>query len=184
MRTDKPFFLQPILMGMRQKAQSRQSYPEGARAYDPHADSIDELAIFRGRTGLVMPKRPLEASTSALPPSNIRLPSIPNLLHPAPAEVISPSDPRPSYRSDPQHQPVYVADTISSTSAGLPLNWEGLYREIPESTYSYGPGPTYSYAAAAGPTNQSAGDMMLEDRWSSFMHHYAMTGDVPARTHY
>src|ERR1700723_94899 len=118
---------------MRDKAlQSRQSNAEDAKPYNLHVEPYDELAIFGGRTGLVMPKRSLDFFTAVEPPSNIRLPSIPNLLHSPPVEAISPPISHPSYRSDPQPQPVYVANDVTSTSATLPLNWEGLYREIPD----------------------------------------------------
>jgi hypothetical protein len=167
---------------MREKAlQPHQSNPENARPGYPHVESYDELAIFGGRTGLVLPKRPFNTITPAATPSGIRLPSIPNLIHPSPAEVISPSIPHPSYR-DPQPQSAYVVNDTTSRSAGLPSNWEGLHREIPESSY-YGPGTTYS-DPRAGPANLPGEGVMLEDRWSSFMHHYAMMGDVQPRTRY
>jgi hypothetical protein len=168
-------------MTMRKKAlQSRQSNFEEAKPDYPPVEPYDELAIFGGRTGLVMPKRQLDVTTPAEPSSGIRLPSIPNLLHPPPTEVIRPSVSNLSYRSDLQPQSYVVND---ATSAGLPLNWEGLYREIPEPSYSYGPGTNYSNSAA-GPADPPADSVMLEDRWSSFMHHYTMMGDVQTRTHY
>jgi hypothetical protein len=64
---------------MREK--SRQSKPKGANTSYPPGESFDELAIFGGRTRLVLPKRPL--NTAALP-SSIRLPSIPHLLYTSP----------------------------------------------------------------------------------------------------
>ena len=165
---------------MREKAlQSRQANSKDARTGCPPGESFDELAIFGGRTGLVLPKRPLNIATSIMPPSGIRLPSIPNLLHPAPAGAVSPSVSHPPYRSDPLPQSVYSVNDTTSLSAEIPSNWEGLYREIPESSY-YGPGSAYS--DAAGPANPPGDDLMLEDRWSSFMHHYAMIGDPQTLT--
>jgi len=169
---------------MRNKAlQSRQSSYEDAKSYHPLVESYDELEIFGGRTGLVMPKRALDGITPAGPSSGIRLPSIPNLLHPPSNEVIS-SVSQPPYRSDPEPQSVYVSShATSSTSAGSPLNWEGLYREIPDSPYSYAQGINYSNTTA-GPVNSPAEGIMLEDRWSSFMQHYALAGDVQIQTHH
>jgi len=173
----------PILQTMRKKAlQSRQSDLDDDKPDHPCIEPYDELAIFGGRTGLVMPQRQLNVATPAEPSSGIRLPSIPNLLHPPPTEVMRPSVSHPSCRSDLQPQS-YVVNEATSTSTGLSLNWEGLYREIPEPSYSYGPGTNYS-DAAAGPANLPTDGVMLEDRWSSFMHHYAMMGDVQTRAHY
>jgi hypothetical protein len=69
-----------------------------------------------------------------------------------------------------------------SMSTDIPSNWEGLYREIPESSY-YGVGMAYSNPTV-GPTNPPGEGVMLEDRWSSFMHHYAVIRDVQPPTRY
>jgi hypothetical protein len=162
---------------MHEKAlQSRRSNFENAKLSYPQVEPYDELAIFGGRTGLVMPKRTFNAKGSGAASSSIRLPSIPNLLHPSPTEMLPPSVPHHAYRSETQLQSVHVNDATST-----PVNWEGLYREIPESSY-YGHGTAYSNAAA-GPANPPGEGVMLEDRWSSFMHQYAL-GDAQARTRY
>ena len=165
---------------MREK--SHQSSPKGVNTSCPPGESFDELAIFGGRTGLVLPKRPLNTAAPVTLPSGIRLPSIPHLLHTSPSEVMAPSITSPTYRSDPQPQSIYAVNNPMSMSTDIPSNWEGLYREIPESSY-YGAGVTYSNPAA-GPANPPGGSVTLEDRWSSFMHHYAMIGDVQPPTRY
>lgn len=163
---------------MQEKAlQSRRSNFENAKLSYQQVEPYDELAIFGGRTGLVMPKRSLNVIGSGATSSSIRLPSIPNLLHPSPTEVLPPSVPHHAYRSETQPQSVHVVNDTTLP----PMNWEGLYREIPESTY-YGPGTAYSNAAAS-PVNPPGEGVMLEDRWSSFMHQYAL-GDAQARTRY
>jgi len=168
----------PILLTMREKTlQSRQSNTDDAKPGYPRIEPYDELAIFIGRMGLVLPKRPVNARTSVTLPSAIRLPSIPNLLRPH--EETSPSLSHYPHRS--AAQPGYVGSDSISTSTAFPLNWESLHREIPESTY-YGSGTTHSDTTVS-PVNPP-GDAMLEDRWSSFMHHYAMMGDVQTRSRY
>ena len=177
-------FSQPILLRMREKAlQSRQPNLEDGRldSYSP-VEPFDEIAIFAGRTGLVKPKHSFDVVSPVEPPSGIRLPSIPNLLHPPLAGIVPPPVSHSSYRSDPNPQSAYIANDTTTTSADLPLNWEGLYREIPSPSYHYGTEGTYP--DTAGPTNAPTEGVMLEDRWSSFMHHYAMIGDVQSRTHY
>jgi hypothetical protein len=75
----------------------------------------------------------------------------------------------PTYCSNPQPQSIYVTNNPMSMSTDIPLNWEGLYCEIPKLSY-YRVGVAYSNPAA-GPTNILGEGVMLEDRWSSFMHH-------------
>ncbi|KAF7974586.1 hypothetical protein HWV62_11856 [Athelia sp. TMB] len=160
----------PILNGMLEKGrQARQSALLNT-ARTP-VESYDELAIFGGRTGLVLPKgnaNDHSASVSNSPPFNIDpflLPAMPSLLPDArtPTGTVF-----PSALGDPQQ--LYFMD---DEDLSAPDSWEGLYREIPEPSYSYG--ASVVNPGFTGPANP-LGEAMLEDRWSSFMHQYALLG--------
>lgn len=167
-------------MGMLEKAtQARQS----ARVKPGHlpVEPYDELAIFGGKSGLVLPKRPPETTTIHEAALDLRLPSLSRLLGIPESDVTSNSV--SSFRTGPGAQSLYFTeDEPMAAPGGLPANWERLYREIPEPSYSFQGATTYSNSDKVfGPANPP-GEAMLEDRWSSFMHQYAMMG--PARPTY
>lgn len=136
-------------------------------------ESYDELAMFGGRTGLVLPKRSTSDPATFPDPNPFLLPTTPSARTPTGR----------GFAHDPQHQELYFMDDDEdlSISTGAPDTWEGLYREVSEPSYSYGAGVTLNAhangntgAGVTGPANPP-GEAMLEDRWSTFMHQYAMT---------
>lgn len=149
-------------------------------------EPYDELAMFGGRTGLVLPKSTATAEPAASISSAAFDPN-PFLLPTPPAHL--PGARTPTGREfvpDSQNQGLYFMDEEEELSfdVGAPATWEGLYREVPEPSYSYGAsvglnahaiGHAGTGAGVSGPANPP-GEAMLEDRWSTFMHQYAMTG--------
>ena len=139
----------------------------------PHIEPYDELAIFGGRAGLVMPKHSSQPSTKDTP-EIIRIPTIPNLNQPPQSDSRSGG----VYPLDDHILQDPFKEQLLSTSDSLPSNWENLYREISEPSFSHGLGNTCMNAGAA-PRSSHGELVMLEDRWSSFMHQYGMLGQVP-----
>lgn len=140
-------------------------------------EPYDELAIFGGRSGLVLPKghtpNPMATSSAhtsiPLDPNPFLLPTMPSLM----PDARTPTDHGfSSALGDPQ-QLYYMDDE----DLNAPDAWERLYREVPEPSYSYGAGVSNANVGlgATGPANPP-GEAMLEDRWSTFMHQYTMTG--------
>lgn len=170
---------------MRQKArQGRHTVPSHGITIKPgypHIEPYDELAIFGGRAGLVMPTRSSQPSSNLSTPEPIRIPSIPN-LHPPPQTNSRSGD---FYSPDDQILQDLFREQPPPTSGGLPSNWENLYREIPEPSFSHGFGNTHMDTGAV-PRNSLGEGVMLEDRWSSFMHQYGMLGQVqlPPQSHF
>lgn len=164
---------------MRQKVlQARHMNLDEFRPGYPHVEPYDELAMFGGRTGLVLPKRASPAPTSILPPTR-RQPAIPNIPPPsltAPNSLVIPDN---LFRNNTRALHDLFADETLTTFESLPPNWENLYREIPEPSYSYGMGNSFPNAPQ-GLANPPGDGVMLEDRWSSFMHQYGtgMLGQV------
>lgn len=140
-------------------------------------EPYDELAMFGGRTGLVLPKGTASDTTAAVTtyaPAPIdsnpfHLPTIPSLL---PGAFTPSTQQFPSTLGDLQEL-YFMDDEEFSTSD----TWEGLYREVPEPSYRYGAGVTVPNIGlgVTGPANPP-GEAMLEDRWSTFMHQYALNG--------
>lgn len=158
---------------MRQKAiQAQKSYHRrpGESVVDYTNISFDdELAIFGGRTRLVAPKRSFE-----------RLPTTtPSVVRPAAAESGLARDHSSgrsqSYVHNRGHTQRHSHAPLAEVThpADLSIGWEGLYREIPEPSYGSGTGDSGAMHTA----NSLGEGFMLDDRWSSFMHHYGILSD-------
>lgn len=161
---------------MRQKArQSRYIVPSqgNIKSGQPHNEPYDELAIFGGRAGLVMPKHSSQSSSTKGTTEPIRIPTIPNLNQPPQSDSGSGG----VYPPDDQILQDLLKEQPLSASDSLPSNWENLYREVSEPTFSHGLGNAFMNTGAA-PRSSHGEFVMLEDRWSSFMHQYGMLGQV------
>lgn len=166
-------------MRMHEKAMQARQTTLVKQGY-PRVEPYDELAIFGGRTGLVLPKRTPSSTSAASSSSVLQMPSIPpvpKLVHRSSSDAATPTGITFPGIAQPQ-QMYFIEDEDYSASAGLPTNWEGLYREVPDVSYSYGPTASTYTNAVVGPANPPGEGVMLEDRWSSFMHQYAMIGQT------
>jgi hypothetical protein len=73
---------------------------------------------------------------------------------------------QPHFTSIPEIREVVDYD-LGDTGLGLPLEFEGLYREVS--------GPQYPRAPSLySPQQGQQNGLMLEDRWSSFMHNMTL----------
>lgn len=173
-------------MTMHRKALlARQQVVEDPKTGFPTVEPYDELAMFGGRTGLVLPKRPLASNKVPFMNStrDFQITSIPSSSQSRSAAVMAPqavsNDP---YQSHFQIHPSIFGDELPPHGSNLPTDWEGLYREIPEPSYSFGSGTGYS-DTMVGLANPPGEGVMLEDRWTSFMHQYGMIGQVQTQPH-
>ncbi|KIJ63650.1 hypothetical protein HYDPIDRAFT_113150 [Hydnomerulius pinastri MD-312] len=156
----------PILLRLRQKAvearfETLQHGPviNTGKSGDSHSEP-DELEVFGGRTLLVTPSKSLICA----PTLDMRFSSAPSL-----ASSSKPTQTLPPAVARPQLDSITEAHGEPREGAlGLPLEWESLYREIPGPSHvgPYGGASAYPlHASQNGDEN-----IMLEDRWSSFMH--------------
>ncbi|EGO01059.1 hypothetical protein SERLA73DRAFT_134254 [Serpula lacrymans var. lacrymans S7.3] len=128
----------------------------------------DELAIFGGRTMLVTPK----PSTDYIPfsPTEVSVDYSTGPMTEIPIQGQSSQRLQQSSGCIPGPSSSYHGHPTSERVVGLPLEWENLYREIPGPSYSYDTGAVYTPQIIPGIDHRQRG-IMLEDRWSSFMHH-------------
>ncbi|KAF9224781.1 hypothetical protein BS17DRAFT_49346 [Gyrodon lividus] len=154
----------PILLRLRQKAVEARSE---ALQHEPvvntrgPGDPPNLLEVFGGRTTLVTPpKRLIGPPTldSQFSPG-ASLASSSHYMHSLPAPVIHPPLAK-----------ITESDEVPDHSAiALPLEWEGLYREIPGPSHA-GPHRATGVHPIHNPPQRNHENIILEDRWSSFMH--------------
>ncbi|KAF8842829.1 hypothetical protein BDN67DRAFT_925562 [Paxillus ammoniavirescens] len=159
----------PILLRFREKAvEARSGIPQHEPVanlerpgYSPNLPG--EAEMYDGRTTLATGSKPL-----------IRAPTLDSRFPPG-APMASSSKYMQSLPAPVIHPP--VAKIMESDQApghgaiALPLQWESLYREIPEPSHA-GPGgaSTSSVHPFHNPPQRGHENIMVQDRWSSFMH--------------
>ena len=179
------YTLQPILEIMLQKAfqaRSRHCKMQQPVITEPHTE--DELSIFGGRTRLVKREEsfaspalaPSSSSSSSQSRSTCQTPNEHPSFYPQPQGSLQdhsrPQEPRPGKQ-------VVLPDNYlanrQATFADLTGGWDGLFHEVPQSTFGSAPSFAGSYSAQLA--SESA---MLDDHWISFMHNYSILED-PSR---
>lgn len=174
--------LKPILLRLREKAIHARIAPLQQASYLPSSansgpqDEPDELEMFGGRTMLVRTSpKPVSRSFKGKMPPSMQLPSFTSTGNNA-------QYPRAHHHthftsmSGIQDAGGY---NVGDAALGLPPEFEGLYREIA--------GPQYSRTPSLySPQQGQQSSLMLEDRWSSFMHnatlppgHHSHVGPQP-----
>ncbi|EGO23497.1 hypothetical protein SERLADRAFT_408878 [Serpula lacrymans var. lacrymans S7.9] len=164
----------PILLRLRQKAllssqdvvMHPAAFTTGQSHTADHDERDDELAIFGGRTMLVTPK----PSTDYIPfsPTEVSVDYSTGPMNEIPIQGQA-HELQQSSGCIPVPSSSYHGHPTSERVVGLPLEWENLYPEIPGPSHSYDTGAVYNQAIP-GIDHRQRG-IMLEDRWSSFMHH-------------
>ncbi|KAF8077998.1 hypothetical protein FPV67DRAFT_26495 [Lyophyllum atratum] len=165
---------QPILQIMLQKAsQAREHYRQRRAPVVTETQPDDELAIFGGRTRLVS-TLPSLALPSSKAKSNAR--TIQQPLRPA-----CPTEQQFSLDGV-LHQNSPLADrhlgNLQATFADLSGGWDGLFHEVPQPSHGFPGNPGSPYPAAG-----LGEGVMLDDRWSSFMHHYSILAEPTQPQH-
>ncbi|KAG2136039.1 fungal-specific transcription factor domain-containing protein [Suillus clintonianus] len=154
----------PILLRLRQKAVHARMDPLQHVNHLPSSESEDEpdeLEVFGGRTILVTKSCKQVSRTSQLP---IQLAS-------STATQNKPPNQRDNYQShlNIPSVPEGVDYTLEEGTVGLP-ELELLHREVSGPLYSRSPCAPSLY----GPQQGQQGDLVLEDRWSSFVHNASL----------
>ncbi|KAG0698323.1 hypothetical protein DFH29DRAFT_941690 [Suillus ampliporus] len=162
------FRARPILLRLRQKAVHARIDPLQQASHLPSSrtpeseDEPDELEVFGGRTILVTRSSKQVLRSSQLP---IQLAS-------STATRNNPSNQRENHQShftgimDVREGVDYA---LGGGAVGLP-GLEALHREISGTLYSRSPSAPSLY----GPPQEQQGGLMLEDRWSSFVHNASL----------
>jgi len=130
-------------------------------------DETDELDLFGGRTMLLTTplKQTSQSSRGKIPPT--QLPITPSGYHPRYQQA--PHHPHPSSVQN-------VGYNFGDAALGLPAEYEGLYREVSR--------PQYPQGSLLYGTPGQQGNLVLDDRWSSFMHNTALApGHVTPQPH-
>ncbi|KAF9467158.1 hypothetical protein BDZ94DRAFT_1305645 [Collybia nuda] len=171
----------PILEIMLQKAfRAREHFHERREPIPSETQHDDELSIFGGKTRLVNPQQ--------FPVSPFMAPGVPQLKSALPAR----NQTAFAHEQFPGHLQQITAsenharsssnylDNLQATFADLSGGWDGLFHEVP--------GPSYGLSTNTNPTypvQQSGNGIMLDDRWSSFMHNYSILAESgqPANHH-
>ncbi|KAG1752130.1 hypothetical protein EDB19DRAFT_1628029 [Suillus lakei] len=155
----------PILLRLRQKAVHARMDPLQHTSHLPSprssesGDEPDELEIFGGRTLLVTKLSKQVSRSSQLP---IQLAS-------STATQNNPPNQRDNYQSHLINTPEAQDYALGEGAVGLP-ELELLHREISGPLYSRSPCAPSLY----GPQQGQQGDLMLEDRWSSFVYNASL----------
>lgn len=157
---------------MLQKAfRAREHFHERREPVPSDAQHDDELSIFGGKTRLVGPHES-SASPTIAPAKSQSQPVHPTRNQPAlnqrqftgPQQAMVPEI-HTSY-------PNNYLDSLQATFADLSGGWDGLFHEVP--------GPSYGLATNSNTTyhaQQSGDGVMVDDRWSSFMHNYSILAE-------
>ncbi|KIK46027.1 hypothetical protein CY34DRAFT_800899 [Suillus luteus UH-Slu-Lm8-n1] len=146
----------PILLRLRQKAVHARMDPLQIQhtSHNPKSseseDEPDELDVFGGRTQLV-----------TKPPKHVPWPSHQTIqLASSTATQNNPPNQRKDYGSHPMNIPEVQDHELGEGAVGLP-ELDFFHRELSGSLYSRSGAPSYH-----GPQQ---GDLMLQDRWTSFV---------------
>jgi hypothetical protein len=163
---------QPILQIMLEKAfRAREHFQARHEPVLSETQPDDELSIFGGKTRLVNPQQRPASPTIA-----------PLTSQPKPVGLTTNQGAFDQYFREHHQQPALpesagshsgnYLDNLQATFADLSGGWDGLFHEVP--------GPSYGLATNSNPTyppQQSGDGVMLDDRWSSFMHNYSILAE-------
>lgn len=156
--------LKPILLRLHQKAVHARIDPLQQASYLPSSknsepqDEPDELEVFAGRTMLVRTSSK-QVSRSSQGNVSIQLPG-------STSTASNPQYQRTHHHSHFNSIPEIREEgdyNLADGTLGLPPEFEGLYREIA--------GPYSRIPSLYGPIQGQQSNLMLDDKWTSFMHH-------------
>lgn len=157
---------------MLQKAfRAREHFHERREPVPSDAQHDDELSIFGGKTRLVG-RHGSSASLTIAPATPQSQP-----IHPTRNQTTlnQRQFTGPQQAMVPETHATYPSnylDNLRATFADLSGGWDGLFHEVP--------GPSSGFATNSNPAYpaQQTGDaVMLDDRWSSFMHSYSILAE-------